>query len=495
MSARCVMVLGTSSGAGKSWLTTALCRHYARQGLKVAPFKAQNMSNNARVVASGNGSGEIGSAQYFQALAAQAQPDVRMNPLLLKPEADTRSQVVLLGQVNQALSEMPWHGRSEVVWPQIAQALDQLMAENDVVVIEGAGSPAEINLMGSDIVNLRVARHANARCLLVSDIDRGGAFAHLYGTWALLPLEDQKRLHGFVLNKFRGDASLLAPAPEMLQQLTGVPTVATLPMWWQHGLPEEDGVFDDRSRVAGQVTKTVAVVAYPRISNLDEFQPLRNVPGLRLLWARTPAELSALGADDWVILPGSKHTSSDLAWLRQQGLDAAIARHVQQGGPVLGICGGLQMLGEALIDTHGIDGNAPGLGLLPLVTQFAPDKKVTRTVAAFGQVQSGAWSSLGGLPVQGYEIHHGQTQAHPAMLAAGTVLHEVVPGLAWQSGDGQVLGTYLHGLFENSAVLQALFGAQVPTLERVFDGLADCIERHFEPGALAALVAPDRLAD
>ena len=487
MSARCIMVLGTSSGAGKSWLTTALCRHYARQGLKVAPFKAQNMSNNARVVASAQGLGEIGSAQYFQALAAKAEPDVRMNPLLLKPEADTRSQVVLLGQVHPELTDTPWRGRSEKVWPQIAAALDELIAENDVVVIEGAGSPAEINLMASDIVNLRVARHANAQCLLVTDIDKGGAFAHLYGTWALLPPEDQQRITGFVLNKFRGDASLLAPAPEMLQALTGVPTVAVLPMWWQHGLPEEDGVFDDRSRAHGAVTQTVAVIAYPRISNLDEFQPLKNVPGVRLLWARTPADLAGLQAGDWVILPGSKHTSSDLAWLRQQGLDAAIAHHAQQGGAVLGICGGLQMLGEALIDTHGIDGNAPGLGLLPLVTQFAPDKTVTRTQARFGQVH-GAWAALSGVAVEGYEIHHGQTQGHSAMLAGGAALHEVMPSLAWQSGDGQVLGTYLHGLLECPAVLHALFGAQVPTLETVFDGLADFLERHMDAAVLSRCI-------
>ena len=480
------MVLGTSSGAGKSWLTTALCRHYARQGLKVAPFKAQNMSNNARVVASAHGLGEIGSAQYFQALAAKAEPDVRMNPLLLKPEADTRSQVVLLGEVNEVLSNTPWRGRSEKVWPQIAAALDELIAENDVVVIEGAGSPAEINLMDSDIVNLRVARHAKAKCLLVTDIDKGGAFAHLYGTWALLPPEDQKRIQGFVLNKFRGDASLLAPAPAMLQALTGVPTVATLPMWWQHGLPEEDGVFDDRSRANGAVTKTVAVIAYPRISNLDEFQPLQNVPGLRLLWARSPADLASLQAHDWVILPGSKHTSSDLAWLRQQGLDAAVAQHAQRGGAVLGICGGLQMLGEALIDTQGIDGNAPGLGLLPLVTQFAQHKTVTKTSARFGQVH-GPWSDLSGVEVSGYEIHHGQTQGHSAMLAGGAVLHEVIPGLAWQNSSGQVLGTYLHGLFECPAVLQALFGVQTPTLETVFDGLADFVARHFAEGTLDAL--------
>ena len=239
------MVLGTTSGAGKSWLATALCRYYARQGFKVAPFKAQNMSNNARVVAGPQGAwGEIGSAQYFQALAARAVPDVRMNPLLLKPEADTRSQVVLLGQVSEELSAMPWRGRSQRVWPQIAAALDELRAENDVVVIEGAGSPAETNLHASDIVNMRVARHAGARCLLVTDIDRGGAFAHLYGTWALLPEDERALIHGFVLNKFRGDASLLAPAPQHLQERTGVPTVATIPMQWHHGLPEEDGVFD-----------------------------------------------------------------------------------------------------------------------------------------------------------------------------------------------------------------------------------------------------------
>ncbi|HSV58419.1 MAG TPA: cobyric acid synthase, partial [Variovorax sp.] len=362
MKSRCVMVLGTTSGAGKSWLGTALCRWYARQGLKVAPFKAQNMSNNARVVAGG----EIGSAQYFQALAARAEPDVRMNPLLLKPERDTHSQVVLLGQVDTRLTAMPWRGRSEQVWPEISRSLDELRAENEVVVIEGAGSPAEINLMASDIVNLRVARHADARCLLVTDIDRGGAFAHLYGTWALMPEADRKLLRGFVLNRFRGDASLLAPAPQDLEGLTGVPTVATLPMWWQHGLPEEDGMYDEGAHGAGSATtaaaRTVAVVAYPRISNLDEFQPLRNLPGLRLRWARTPAELE--GADT-IVLPGSKNTSGDLAWLRAQGLDRVIAAHAGAGGAVLGICGGLQMLGEALIDPHGIDGNAPGLGLLP----------------------------------------------------------------------------------------------------------------------------------
>lgn len=511
MKARAVMVLGTTSGAGKSWLTTALCRYYANQGLKVAPFKAQNMSNNARVVpgrefsagpplgklAPLGGSavhevtsvgGEIGSAQYFQALAARAVPEVRMNPLLLKPEKDTQSQVILMGQVNAELSRMAWRGRSASVWPVIAQALDELMADNDVVVIEGAGSPAEINLKDSDIVNMRVALHADAACLLVTDIDRGGAFAHLYGTWMMLDAAEKKLIRGFVLNKFRGDASLLAPGPQMLQDLTGVPTVATLPMWWQHGLPEEDGVFDDRSRASGSVSKTIAVVAYPRISNLDEFQPLKNVPGVRLMWVRSPAELAGLAPQDWVILPGSKHTSGDLDWLRAQGLDRAIAAHAGRGGAVLGICGGLQMLGEALIDTHGIDGNGPGLGLLPVVTQFEPGKTVRHRQARFAGV-GGPWSALSGVTVQGYEIHHGQTAPHSAMAAAGDVAHAVLPeGLAWQNGAGNLLGVYLHGLFEDPAVLQALFGASTPTLDSVFEGLAGYIAKHFGAGVLDALI-------
>jgi adenosylcobyric acid synthase len=491
MTATCIMVLGTTSGAGKSWLATALCRHYARLGLRVAPFKAQNMSNNARVVPTPSGRwGEIGSAQYFQALAARAAPDVRMNPVLLKPEADTRSQVVLLGQVDRALTDMPWRGRSEHVWPHIRRALDELRAENDVVVIEGAGSPAEINLHASDIVNMRVARYANARCLLVTDIDRGGAFAHLYGTWALLPPDEQQLIRGFVLNRFRGDPALLAPAPQMLEERTGIPTVATVPMLWQHGLPEEDGVFDDRSHAAGKVHTTVAVVAYPRLSNLDEFQPLRNVSGLRLVWARSPAQLADA---DWVILPGSKHTSADLAWMRLQGLDQALERHAASGRRVLGICGGLQMLGEALVDPQGIDGNAPGLGLLPLVTQFEPEKTVTRTTATFSSQMPGPWQGLAGVAVEGYEIHHGQTVPHPAMVAAGHVPHPAMLSdasgqpLGWRNTAGHVMGVYLHGLFEHPAALQALFGSQAPTLDRVFDHLADHVAACFEPGWLHTL--------
>ncbi|WP_019936947.1 cobyric acid synthase [Bordetella sp. FB-8] len=486
MTARCVMVLGTTSGAGKSWLATALCRWYARQGLRVAPFKAQNMSNNARVAAADDGLGEIGSAQYFQALAARVQPHVRMNPLLLKPEADTHSQVVLLGKVDPALTGMPWRARSAHVWPHIAAALDALRAQNEVVVIEGAGSPAEINLMDSDIVNMRVARHAQARCLLVTDIDRGGAFAHLYGTWALLQPEDRERIRGFVLNKFRGDAALLAPAPRQLEDMTGIPTVAVLPMWRDHGLPEEDGVFDDRATLAGRADRTVAIVTYPRISNLDEFQALKSVPGLRLVWARDAAALADLGAQDWIILPGSKHTSGDLAWLRAQGLDRAVLRHAARGAAVLGICGGLQMLGDEMTDPQGIDGAARGLGLLALSTAFAADKTVRRRQARFGEL-AGCWAALSGLPLRGYEIHHGRTRAGADAAQSGA--REVIPALAWQNAAGNVLGLYVHGMFEEPAVLQALLGGQTLAADAVFDGMAQFLERHVDPGVLHGLIS------
>ncbi len=475
------MILGTTSGAGKSWLATALCRWYARQGLKVAPFKAQNMSNNARVVLGLAGTvGEIGAAQYFQALAARRVPEVRMNPVLLKPEADTQSQVVVLGEVDEALSRMPWRERSSLLWPRAEGALRELMAENDVVVIEGAGSPAEINLAGSDYVNLFTARASQARCLLVTDIDRGGAFAHLYGTYQLMPADVRSQLKGFVLNRFRGDASLLAPGPEQLQQMTGVPTVATLPMWREHGLPEEDGVFDSAPSGAGL---TVAVVAYPRVSNLDEFQPLRQLPGVRLVWARTPSELQ--GAD-WIVLPGSKSTAADLAWLRAQKLDAVIAAHAHAGRPVLGICGGLQMLGEALVDTHGVDGNAAGLGLLNLVTAFEPDKLLRAGTARFEPLAA-PWQALSQLTPTGYEIRHGRTQPHPSLAPPGVALRNLDgEAIGWQQGS--VLGVYLHGLFEQPEVLQALFKQSLRPLDAVFDGLADFVDRHFSPGTLASLI-------
>jgi adenosylcobyric acid synthase len=484
LNARAVMVLGTTSGAGKSWLVTALCRWYARQGLLVAPFKAQNMSNNARVVATGDGrAGEIGSAQYFQSLAARARPDVRMNPVLLKPEHDRGSQIVVLGQVRADLANTPWRERSEILWLMARDALHQLLAENEVVVIEGAGSPAEINLHASDYVNMRTAREARAACLLVSDIDRGGAFAHLYGTHQLLPPNERALIRGFVLNRFRGDPALLPPGPQELQRLTGVATVAVLPMWREHGLPEEDAVFDLQAARNAPAALQIAVIAYPRISNLDEFQALRNTPNATLRWARSPADL--LGAD-WIVLPGSKHVSADLAWLRSQGLDTIICSHAAAGKRVLGVCGGMQMLGEEMMDPHGVDGDARGLGLLPLHTVFAREKLLRRGRAAFEQLTD-SWIKLSGLTIDAYEIRHGQTTAPVEAGNVSIALRDAAGmPIGWQRDN--VLGICAHGMFESDAVVRVLLGDVSEPLDAVFDGLADFVDRHFLPGSLGGLL-------
>jgi adenosylcobyric acid synthase len=481
MTARAIMVCGTSSGAGKSFLATALARWYTRQGFKVAPFKAQNMSNNARVVADG----EIGSAQYFQALAARCVPDVRMNPVLLKPERDNHSQVIVLGQRRADLDGMEWRSRALRLWPTVLACLDELLASHELLVIEGAGSPAEINLASTDIVNMRVAEAAQAATLIVSDVDRGGAFAHLYGTFALLEEAHRALIRGFVLNKFRGDARLLAPGPAMLQTLTGVPTLAVLPLWRGHGLPEEDGVFDANFTGEGFV---VAVLAYPHISNLDEFAPLRRIPGLRLSWAR---DAHGIQAADLVVLPGSKHVADDLAWLRGQRLDAAIAAHRRADKPLLAICGGLQMLGGEIRDPHGVEEQAMGLGLLPYTTEFEKTKRYRRGDYSLAGV-SGFWRSLAGVDFPGYEIRHGSTRMTAGQAAVGQPEAPLTPVLAdgggWQ--QGQTLALYVHGLFESGEVLRRLFGEQAPTLDDTFDRLADFIDGHFEASALMALAAP-----
>jgi adenosylcobyric acid synthase len=488
---RALMVWGTSSGAGKSLLATALCRWAAQRGIDVAPYKAQNMSNNARVVPGpGGGWGEIGAAQYFQALAARVQPTVDMNPVLLKPEGDTASQVVCHGQVDPALSRLPWRERSGYLAVAARESFLRLRQRHELLVIEGAGSPAEINLAPQDYVNLETARWARdsgrLRSLLVTDIDRGGAFAHLHGTCAMLPDDLRPSLAGFVLNKFRGDAALLAPGPQMLQQLTGVRTVAVLPMHRDHGLPEEDGVFDAGLGAAAADGLKVAIVAYPRISNLDEFQPLRQVRGLRLCWARSAG---ALAGADWIVLPGSKQVSGDLDWLRQQGLDVEIARHAAAGKRVLGICGGLQMLGHRLSDPQGIDGPShggqPGLGLLPLHTRYAAPKRVLPVRARFGALAA-PWQALSGIEAPAYEIRTGLTEMLPDAGARAVLHDEQGAAIGWQQGP--TMGVYAHGLFESSAVMRALFGTEATTLDAAFDGLAELIDRHFEPGILDSLM-------
>jgi adenosylcobyric acid synthase len=452
--ARAVMVQGTSSWAGKSLLTTALARLAARRGLRVAPFKAQNMSNNARVV----DGGEIGTAQYLQALAAGVEPDVRMNPVLVKPEGDTRSQVIVCGRPEPRLSRAGWRQRPPDLWPAIERSLRSLEAEYELLVVEGAGSPAEINLLDTDLSNMRVARLAGARVALVADIERGGAFAHLYGTWALLEPEDRRRLCGFVLNRFRGDPALLAPGPDLLRERTGVDVIGVVPAI-AHRVPDEDGAATP-ARLGGR--PRVAVVRYPCASNLDEFKALEQVADVA--WATAAAEVP--GAD-LVVLPGSKHVAADLAWLRERGLAAAVAAAPR----VLGVCGGLQMLGERIDDPAGVDGSGEGLGLLAVRTTFAADKATRRTSARFGELD-GPWADLAGLEVAGYEIRHGSTRA----TGAACVLE---PDLGFARGG--VLGVYLHGLFEQPEFTSALLGvAAAGSLDDAIDDLADAVEPHLD---------------
>ncbi|HEX4407042.1 MAG TPA: cobyric acid synthase, partial [Polyangia bacterium] len=384
-----------------------------------------------------------------------------------------------LGQVREDLARVPWRERSARLWPFAHEALHALLRDNELVVIEGAGSPAEINLHAADFVNMRTAREANAACLLVADIDRGGAFAHLFGTHQLLPADERALVRAFVLNKFRGDAALLPPGPEELRRLTGVPTRAVLPLWRGHGLPEEDGVYDRATTGDGAPIACVVILAFPRISNLDEYQPLRDSAGLRVRWATTAADLE--GAD-WIILPGSKHVSGDRAWMRAQGLDDAILRHAARGGRVLGVCGGLQMLGSALVDPHGVDGDARGLALLPVETRFERHKLLRETRCRFDAV-TGVWRALADVAFDGYEIHHGRTVlVGDADIA---IRNDAGDAIGWQRGS--VLGLYAHGLFESPDVMRALFGAATRPLDDVFDGLADFVDRHFDPGALMDL--------
>jgi adenosylcobyric acid synthase len=472
---RALMVQGTSSSAGKSLIATALCRHFARRGIRVAPFKAQNMSNNARVV----DGGEIGTAQYLQALAAGVVPEVRMNPVLIKPEADTQSQVVFNGVADAELSALPWRERAGVLWPGVAAALRSLLDDYDLVVMEGAGSPAEINLADCDMTNLRSAELADAAVLMVCDIDRGGAFAHLYGTWALLEPDQRERIGGFVLNKFRGDPELLAPAPERLQELTGVPLAGVVP-WLRHGLPDEDGINPPARPRSGR--PLVEVIVYPAASNLDELKPLEQVCDLHFL--RLPEEL---GEADLIVMPGSKHVAADLRWLREVGFERPLRARLEQGARLLGICGGMQMLGEELQDEAGVDGSGEGLGLLPLATVFQQEKTVRRVTVELSSQLSGSWASLAGEKVTGYEIRHGRTRA--TAPADEAILGE----LGWV--DGNVLGIALHGLFENPQLVAALFGsAPTRTLDDELDELADAVVAALDVELVERLAAirPDR---
>lgn len=468
MNARTLMVQGTASSAGKSLLTTALCALAARRGVRVAPFKAQNMSNNARVV----DGGEIGTAQALQAWASGIDPDVRMNPVLVKPEGDTRSQVVRLGRVDPALSRLPWEERAAALWTDIAMSLRSLRDEYDLVIAEGAGSPAEFNLWRWDLANMRIAEAADAPVLVVSDIDRGGALAHCYGTWAVLPADQRARIHAFVLNRFRGDPSLLTSGLDGLRGRTGVPVAGVLP-WMDHGLPDEDAA----GRWEGSTgdSDPVAIVAYPSISNLDEFAGLARSVGVR--WARRPAQLAGARM---IVLPGAKHVAASIDWLRATGLAAAVTRAAAGGTPVLGVCGGLQLLGERIDDPHGVDGTREGLGLLPVATTFAADKLTARLRTRFGTLD-GPFAAWSGAAVDGYEIRHGAT------TATGPVDRPLPDGRGFARGS--VLGVSVHGLLEDPDLLTALFSVPAPEpLAAVFDRLADAAAIHLDPTILDPLL-------
>jgi len=423
-----IMVQGCTSDAGKSFLAAALCRAASNRGQKVAPFKAQNMSNNAAVCRDG---GEIGRAQWLQAVAARVEPDTRMNPILLKPSADTFSQVVVRGRVDHRLTAMPYLERPPLLWPMVQECLRELRDSCDQLVIEGAGSPAEVNLRARDLANMAVALECDARVLLVSDIDRGGSFAHLLGTFLCLAPREQALVEGFVLNKFRGDVSLLGDGPDWLHRKTGVPVVAVVPHL-RHHLPEEDTLHHRSRPVRGHVN--LALLVYPYASNLDEFDPLVHEPGVTVVPIR---DLEPLEPYDAILLPGSKNSAASARHLLATGLADELRAAAQRGQPVHGICGGLQILGRSIRDPHGLEGgDQECLGLLDLRTVLELDKITARTRV------TDLWWNVGEA-LEGYEIHHGRTEAGPGVAPA------LADGLGF--GRGSVTAVVPHGLFEDSA--------------------------------------------
>ncbi len=488
MTAKTLMVVGSSSSAGKSWLVTALCHIYARRGVRVAPFKAQNMSNNAAVCADG---AEIGRAQAVQALAAGVAPTADMNPILLKPESDARSQVVILGRAQASEAAADYYRRREALWQVATGALDRLREVYDLVIIEGAGSPVELNLLAGDIVNMPIARYANAPTLIVGDIDRGGIFAQLLGTLWLMAPEDRALVAGLVVNKFRGDAALFEDGVRILEERGGVPVLGVIPYLHGLGIPEEDAVALDvpgRSSPAGAEID-IAVVRLPHIANFDDFDPLAAETGVQVRYVTDPREL---GQPHAVILPGTKSTLADLDWLRRSGLAEAIQQLAADGAAVAGICGGYQMLGGAIGDP--LHSESPvdemeGLGLLPHRTVFGLQKE---THQAKARVTGGpGWlAGLAGQEIGGYEIHMGRTEGESPWLVVTVRSGKAAAVPDGSVGeDGRVWGCYLHGLFGNEGLRRAWLGslgwrgdtsASASRLDQAFDRMADVVEAALE---------------
>lgn len=481
---KAIMVVGTTSHAGKSLLVAALCRIFARRNWRVAPFKGQNMALNSYVTAAG---GEIGYAQAIQAWAAGVPPWVEMNPILLKPQGDMTSQVILKGKaVGNTGAAQYYEQYFDVGWQVIKESLEFLSHEFDLLVCEGAGSPAEINLKHRDLTNMRVAKYLNARTLLVVDIDRGGAFAHVVGTLELLEPEERALIKGVIINKFRGQRSLLDPGIEWLEKRTGIPVIGVIP-WIDEVFPAEDSLdlLDRRSRNT-QTDLNIAVIRLPRISNFTDFDPLESETTVTVRYV-SPKE--HLGHPDAVILPGSKTTISDLQVLRQTGMAKTIQNYLVAGGTVMGVCGGFQMLGESISDREGLEGEKgefQGLGLLPLKTSIAPHKIARQRLVTSNYPQPG-------LPVAGYEIHQGRTQ-----MLESDAMHSLFDDstLGIVNNSQSIWGTYLHGIFDNGAWRRAWLNhlrqqrglRALPTgipnyrehRESLLDSLADTVEKHLD---------------
>ena len=493
MTAKTLMVLGSMSSAGKSLLVTGLCRLYARRGWKVLPFKAQNMSNNAAVCTGG----EIGRAQAVQAYAASVEPTVAMNPILLKPESDMRSQIVLRGQVWGTLTAGQYYAQRERFWETVTDSLDELRQKADLIIIEGAGSPAELNLRGRDLVNLPIAQYANAPCLLVGDIDRGGVFAQLLGTLWLLEKDERDLIKAFVVNKFRGDPDLFLDGVRLLKERSGKKVLGVVPYIKNHTVPEEDAASIVESSSIEEGKLDAVVIHLPHISNFDDFDPLRLETGVHV---RFVSNTSQLGQPQVVFLPGSKNTPGDLHWLFENGLAEAIRSLARRGTMVIGFCGGFQMLGVEVLDEQHIESSCtrtPGLGLLPVHTCLGDRKLITRSQARILS-NFGFFEQLNGQMVEGYEIHLGQTQAREALFRITSREGKSVSTLDGAcSKDGMVWGCHLHGLLENDELRRAwlrslgIRPAEEPFRLRraqAYDHLADVLQTSLDIPALDNII-------
>ena len=437
--AKNIMIQGTMSNAGKSLLCAGLCRIFRQDGYRVAPFKSQNMALNSFITADG---GEMGRAQVVQAEAAGIEPDVRMNPILLKPTTDVGSQVIVNGVVQGNMRAMEYYRRKREFVPAVLEAYDSLAAENDIIVIEGAGSPAEINLKQEDIVNMGLAKLVDAPVLLVGDIDRGGVFAQLYGTVALLEPEEKARIKGTIVNKFRGDRKILEPGLVTLEHLCGVPVAGVIPYVYVD-IDDEDSLSTRFTRDTGRKDIDLAVIRLPRISNFTDFAPFERFENVSVRYVE---KVSDLHDPDMILLPGTKSTIADLKWLRESGLEAAILKAASTGTPIFGICGGYQMLGRSVSDPEQVEAagisEISGMNLLDMDTLFRGEKVQTQTEGIFENIP-GLFSCLNGRAYQGYEIHMGRSMERRSAVTC----------------KGNVYGSYIHGSFDAPGVAEAILGA------------------------------------